>query len=66
LVSTKRWGWNKTLPYNVCHLADAFIQSDLQSCVHTFYVYTYNIHRNQQKALLYVSKFWRKISSAEA
>jgi hypothetical protein len=23
---------------NKCHLADAFIQSDLQSCVHTFYV----------------------------
>ena len=24
---------------NICHLADAFIQSDLQSCVHTFYVW---------------------------
>jgi hypothetical protein len=24
---------------NICRLADAFIQSDLQSCVHTFYVW---------------------------
>ena len=30
------WMYNNN---NICHLADAFIQSDLQSCVHTFYVW---------------------------
>ena len=33
---TSLWGNNNN---NICHLADAFIQSDLQSCVHTFYIW---------------------------
>ena len=28
------------LPFTFSHLADAFIQSDLQGCIHNFYIYT--------------------------
>ena len=36
LIDLARVSWKDI---NICHLADAFIQSDLQSCVHTFYVW---------------------------
>ena len=42
LLRTPRDEWYHRLAeptsYSICHLTDAFIQSDLQSCVHTLYV----------------------------
>ena len=44
ILCPQRTRWPVLIAYphnnnNICHLADAFIQSDLHSCVHTFYVW---------------------------
>jgi gonadotropin-releasing hormone len=45
----------------ICHLADAFIQSDLQSCVHTFYVWVCHHH-----AVISLSQISEEIKLCEA